>query len=398
MPPPMTSRSVAGRPVKTAIVVLLYVGTVALFVESIIPFHRRNTGFTSLIAFGDTFQRDALPALAAVPHVTQRNSPGYDGQFYAQLALEPLFRNRDLDRALDNPPYRAQRILFSWTAYVFGLGRPAWIIQAYAVQNIVVWGLLAVLLLRWLPPTSPRHFAAWFACMFSAGLMDSVRMALLEGPSMLVLLLAVLATEMKRPWLSASLLALGGLARETNLTGAPILVGRFPSSIREVGRLVGMLLLTIAPLLIWSLYVRSVYGSAHYAGTSNLDLPFVGLVADWKSAVAGVATLGWSSLHRFQLMMLVSVTVQALFVVTQWDCRNAWWRLGAAYAVLMTVLGGAVWAGYPGAAVRILLPMTFAFNILLVRNRWFWPLVLLGNISVLYGIQKIEVPWISRLI
>jgi len=204
--------------------------------------------------------------------------------------------------------------------------------------------------------------------------------------------------ELKRPWLSASLLALGGLARETNLTGAPILVNRFPSTIREVVRLVGMLLLTMTPLLIWSLYVRSVYGPAHYAGTNNLDVPFVSLVADWKSAVAGVATLGWSSLYRFRLMMLVSITVQALFLFAQWDWRNAWWRLGAAHAVLMTVLGAAVWEGYPGSAVRVLLPMTFAFNILLVRSRWFWPLVLLGNISVLYGIHKIEAPWISRFI
>jgi len=204
--------------------------------------------------------------------------------------------------------------------------------------------------------------------------------------------------EPKRPWLSASLLALGGLARETNLTGAPILVNRFPSTIREVVRLVGMLLLTITPLPIWSLYVRSVYGPAHYVGTNNLDVPFVSLVADWKSAVAGVATLGWSSLYRFRLMMLVSITVQALFLVARWDWRNAWWRLGAAYAVLMTVLGAAVWEGYPGSAVRVLLPMTFAFNILLVRSRWFWPLVLRGNISVLYGIHKIEAPWISRFI
>ena len=87
-------------------------------------------------------------------------SPGYDGQFYAQLAVEPLLRNRRLDKALDTPPYRARRILFSWTAYVLGLGRPRWILKAYALQNIIAWLLLAWLLLRWFPPSAPRNAVA----------------------------------------------------------------------------------------------------------------------------------------------------------------------------------------------------------------------------------------------
>ena len=209
---------------------------------------------------------DALPALAAVPHVTQRNSAGYDGQFYAQLALYAAPKTAiSRQRALDNPPYRAQRILFSWTAYVFGLGRPAWVVQVYAVQNIVVWGLLAILLLRWLPPTQLAYFAAWFACMFSAGrwILSAWRVRP-KYPACSFCCWPFSLMEMKRPWLSASLLALGGLARETNLTGAPILVNRFPSDdsrSRQTG--LGCSLLTIAPLLIWSLYVRSVYGPAH---------------------------------------------------------------------------------------------------------------------------------------
>ena len=68
-----------------------------------------------------------FPTLAAVPHATVPPGFTYDGQFYAQLALDPLLRNPAIDRALDQPPYRARRILFSWTAWLAGFGRPWWV-------------------------------------------------------------------------------------------------------------------------------------------------------------------------------------------------------------------------------------------------------------------------------
>ena len=40
--------------------------------------------------------------------------------------------------------------------------------------------------------------------------------------------------------------------------------------------------------------------------------------------------------------------------------------------------------------VGVLLPMTFAFNIILPRNRWFWPLFVLGNLTVLHSLEVIQ--------
>ena len=86
---------------------------------------------------------------------------------------------------MDLAPFRARRILFSWTAYALGLGRPAWILEAYALQNVVAWLMLALLLTRWLPPAAPvAALALWIACLFSHGLLWSVRFALLDGPSL----------------------------------------------------------------------------------------------------------------------------------------------------------------------------------------------------------------------
>jgi hypothetical protein len=63
----------------------------------------------------------------------------------------------------------------------------------------------------------------------------------------------------------------------------------------------------------------------------------------------------------------------------------------------MLVLGDAVWEGHPAAVGRILLPMTVAFNVLLPRVRWalFLPLLVLGNASVVVGLDAMKVPWLS---
>ena len=62
----------------------------------------------------------------------------------------------------------------------------------------------------------------------------------------------------------------------------------------------------------------------------------------------------------------------------------------------MVLLGPAVWGDYPGAAVRVVLPMTIAFNLLLPRTRLFWPLAILGNLSVWHGLEALGVPVLSR--
>ena len=68
------------------------------------------------------------------------------------------------------------------------------------------------------------------------------------------------------------------------------------------------------------------------------------------------------------------------------------------YSLLMIVLGENVWAGYPGAATRVLLPMTFAFNVLLPRSAWFWPLFVLGNLTVLQGLETLRVPFLWQFL
>ena len=194
----------------------LYAAVIVLFLGSMWRLYDPDTGFTSLIAFGRQFEERRLPAVKALPHAVVENS-GYDGQFYAQLALDPLLRNPDLKFALDSIALRSRRILVPWTAFVFGLGRPNWILQVYAIQNVAFWLMLAWVLLRWLPPDSIRNWLAWCGCLLCVGSIMSVRLALTDLPGASIMALGLAAAETGRPYLAGGLLGLSGLARETNL-------------------------------------------------------------------------------------------------------------------------------------------------------------------------------------
>jgi len=104
----------------TRIVGIACVAIACMLVGSLLFSMRRyyhpGTGFTALIGF--PAGQDEAPAMADVPHYAYPGIGVYDGQFYAQRALDPLLRDPLTDRAMDLAPFRARRILFSWTAYL----------------------------------------------------------------------------------------------------------------------------------------------------------------------------------------------------------------------------------------------------------------------------------------
>ena len=361
---------------------LLYAAAVALFLTSVLADRRPDTGLTAFIQFGDKFDAQALPAVREVPHYVHQDSWGYDGQFYVQLAVDPWLRDPDLRQALDAPSYRARRILFSWTAYTLGLGRPSWVLQIYAWQNIVAWLLLAVVLLRWCPPGNARHFAVWVSCLFSTGMLASVRLALTDGPSMLLIACAVAAVERGRTGLATCVVALAGLGRETNLLAAVALPPPRDAQVGTQRRCVVTGLLMVLPLAAWMAYVRLTLGAAD-AGIETLAMPLRGYLQKWSVTVAELGRAGWWSDARFSVYALVGFTVQAGFLLVRWRLwpTSPWWRVGLAYAALMAVAGASVWDGHPGAITRVVVPLMVAFNVVILRERRFWPLLLLGNLG-----------------
>ncbi|HJR60838.1 MAG TPA: hypothetical protein VJ813_15620 [Vicinamibacterales bacterium] len=359
----------------------------ALFLLSIAQLYDPASGFTTLIGLCENGHAWETPALQATTHYDHPGTQCYDGSYYVQFALDPLVRDPAIDRAMDNPAYRARRILFSWTAYVAGLGRPAWIVQAYAAQNIVFWLVLAWVMTHWLRPVNARSFAVWFAVMFSPGLLASVRLSLLDGPSMLLLALAVAAAEGGRTWTSAAVLGVAGLGRETNLLGVVSLP--LPSGWKGWARLAGAGLVVILPLLVWQDYIWAIYrGTSAAAGTDHITPPLLAYARKWEASIQAIQQIGLWTYAGTTLLVVVALTAQAAYLTWNRAWREPWWRLAAAYAVLMFVVDFVVWEGHPGAVTRVVLPLTFGFNALLSRYpRGFWGWYAVGNLQLAAGVS-----------
>jgi hypothetical protein len=374
----MTSRAAPGwRWIWPAVAI----GLVILLLTSVARLYHPPYGFTEMIGFAAPGTGE-LPALRRLPHYLHPPSGSYDGQFYAQLALEPLLRDPAIDGALDQAPYRARRILFSWTAWALGLGRPEWILYAYALQNVLFWLILAALMTRWLPPTTMRGLLLWTACLFSHGLLTSVRSALLDGPSMCLIALAIVASERGRLFTAAAIVGISSLGRETNalaIVGLPKPDGR-----RRWLKLAAALVLSAIPLLLWQDYLRSIYRSTSDAGYSHLVTPLLVYVHVLRDTAARVLR-GDGLLLTLKLGVVICLAVQAAYLIHRRRYESPWWRIAVPYAVLLFTVHSVVWDGYPGAVTRVTLPLAFGFNVLLTRETgWqFWPWFILGNLHLL---------------
>jgi hypothetical protein len=365
---------------------------IGAFLWAVAQFYLPGKGFTFFVTFGDKMQERYLPELRAINYYSLENGYGYDAQYYAQLAMRPRLSDPALAQALDSLPYRARRILLSWTAWLAGGGDPVRALHVFSFQNVVAWLLLAALLWRWFPPTDWGNFSRWGGVLCSAGLIWSVRGALLDGPSLLLIAAGVALAEAGRPWASALVLGVSGLAKETNLLAGAALAP-WPKEARRGWRgLVGRAGLLVLPLAAWLVCLWFWLGTLGDAGDRNFGLPLIAYLAKWRETLQLLRVDGWESYERFNVPVLVALLVQTLFFLLRPRWRETWWRVGAAYAVLMVFLGAAVWEGYPSAAVRVLLPMQLAFNIAVPRGRRWWLVLLLGNLTLLSSSDLLKPP------
>jgi hypothetical protein len=375
-----------GSPIRVA-----YVAAVALFLLCVAEFHNRHTGFSSLISIGDLLSSTKVTALRESPHHVYESSPGYDGAYYVQLALHPTLDNPELLKAIDNLPYRAKRILFCWAAWALGLGQPAWIIQAHALLNVLCWLGLAGVLLRWFPPTNIQNLLRWSAILFSHGVCMSVRHSLVDGPSLLLVALGLRWLEDGRRGAGATTLALAGLGKETSLLATAGLDFDWRSP-RTWGRTALAVALVALPLAAWMTYVRLKFGPAEDPGLGNFTYPLAGYWARVTQAWREAFGPERAGIYDATLVTVLALAVQALFFALRWRPAERWWRLGAAFALMMAFLATPVWEGYPGASTRVLLPMTLAFNVLVPRTGRWLPVLIAGNLTVAASVFEFSPP------
>ena len=351
---------------------------VALFLTLVAQFWHPVYGLTALIQLDAPNDDLKISTFRANPVYVHRDTGGYDGLYYAQIAYDPTLRSTELPRAMDNFSYRARRILPSAVAWVFSAGQPAAIVHVYSFLNVVTWLFVAALLWRLLGVTDVRGWLAWAGVLFSAGALSSVRLALTDLPMLALLSLAVIAAERARPRTAIAWLASAALARETALLGASDLIPRPWISVKNARTCA----FVVAPLFGWLAYIRWRLGPAD-SGWANFTLPLAGYAEKIATTIVDLYYLDDALLAWTTFLAVVGLTVQAVFIVSRWcQFNDAWWRIGAAYTALMAMIGTAVWEGYPGACTRVLLPLSLAFNLLAHRTRAAFAWLILGNLGV----------------
>jgi hypothetical protein len=361
--------------------IVLVAGVVGLVARFWDPYY----GFTSLIR-ADPVTESLLPAsLRDAPIFIHGEAGRYDGAYYAQIATSPLLQDPALAGAVDDLGYRARRILLGAIAWVAGGGDPVAVVHAYAWLNPLLWLVLVGLAWRLFPSGDGRATLAWVGLLLAGGTLASVRLALTDLAA-LVLLAAVLPlAERGRSLAAAGLLGLAGLARETALLAV---MAHCPGRGEKLQRWVRwgtLAAVAVLPLACWLVYLWRVAGASS-AGSSNFALPLAGWLGRAQELWAATGVEANHGLLAGGWLDYIALTVQLIYVLTHPQKESPWWKLGLAYALLGLCLGHAVWEGLPGAASRLLLPLTLAFNVLASRRRAAWWWLIVGNLSVVSGV------------
>ncbi|HEX2101444.1 MAG TPA: hypothetical protein VHF69_12305 [Candidatus Synoicihabitans sp.] len=369
---------------------LLKAAVVIFFVAGVARYADSTTGLSSLLRFGEAFAERRLPALADVPLATARGD-GYDGQFYAQLAVNPDVRDPAVQHALDNPPYRARRILLPWLAHVAGFGSAHRAVQAYAAMNLVAWTALGWLLHRRTAAQGVRGALVWCAAMLASGTLESVRLGLVDLPATVLWLVAALFwpdPRRQRAFTAGAWLAAAALSRET-FAAAITMFGAARNAAEPRWRQRSLAaLLALAPLGGWLIYVHLQVPRGDAGAVGNFDWPGVAIARHLYHCTSELAGDDARWRHVFGPLAIVALVYQS-YVVLRASVREATpMLLGAApFAILLWLLGDKVWEGYT-AVTRNCLPLTLAYLLWLPRDRHFWWRWIVANLALPHALLQ----------
>jgi hypothetical protein len=341
-----------------------------------------EAGFTSLICFGSEFLKRAPSAVKSVAPPT-KTPWGYDGEFYAMLATDPLLLSPELKPALDIPSYRARRIAVPALAWCAGLGKPAWILQCYAVANLIFWYLLLFGRDYFLKPTALRDYLCIGACCLTSGVLFSIQRALLDLPAAtFAFYSAALSGE-----LAVAALAVAILSKDSYLMGLGVALRSSDETKGSPRRWVWGLVIPLVPFVVWCGYIYWKWGGGP-GGAQNFTWPLVGYTSAFLR--------GWAAYHQrhmlfpfTEMMAPVSLVIQIVYLLfVARSYRSPYWRIGAGFAIASLFLNSEVF-GEQMSFCRDTIMVTLAFNIGLMQNkpRWFLAWFLAGNIGLTAGLM-----------
>ena len=354
----------------------------------LVPHFHWDTGLTSLIRMGERDKDKLPPELAGVPVYLVPHRGAFDGQYYAHMALHPPWMYHDLSDHYDFPAYRLRRVFLPTLAWVLGLGRPAWVIHLFSWFNLLAWCGLAWLLTAWLPLEDWTNFGRWAGCLLAAGVLESLRGALCDLPSLLLLLVGVRLWE-RQPRSGALAWTASILSRDTMALSVLGLLWPAPPDRRGFVRLAVVGGSVVGPAALWALYVAHYFPTNVMGVSGNLRWPFHGtveVVGDaWEHLRRGVEDNGR---YTFRLVSLAALGLQAWVILANWRQGPRWLRVALPSLLFFPFLGEPVLGG-PWGLWRGMLPVTISFCFLVPPGRWFAPLLLAGSLPSLLAMFRL---------
>jgi hypothetical protein len=358
-------------------------------------------GITKFLRVGQEFEDRGTAVFRATPKFIDpypAHRWGFDGQLYAEMALHPLLREPQLDVALDDPPYRGQRILLSWLAWVLGLGRPFWVINAFAALNLIFWLGFASLTARLFRPLGWSGLAGYAAILLTCGVIESMQASLTDLPSFTLILGAIMLGGTA----GAGVLALAALVRSTSLIGFVGLVELTPPWRGALRKNFVRGLIAVVPLALWVLYVLWRFRGRQVGfDGGNLTLPFRGMMEKLGefSVTAVHGPIRWhrlffeiyKSYDLHAVLTIIAVLAQSVYLALHRNWRDPLWRWGAVTVVYFSCISFLSWESH-FTITRHALPMTLLFNLgLAARPTKAWLIwFLLGNCFVPFGIRYFD--------
>jgi hypothetical protein len=197
---------------------------------------------------------------------------GYDGQFYYQLARDPL----GAYAFMDNAPYRYQRILYPLVVRLLSLGQPALIPYMLLLVNLLSVVLSVEIVSRLLV----KHgLSPWFALALGLyfGQAAATMFDTAEPFTILLVCVGVWLLEEKHLTWAALLMGLASLSRETAVL-FPVgyaLYFLIRMQWRDFARFI---VLGILPLFVWLIILKIIFGKTGLSFAPPFErTPFAGM-------------------------------------------------------------------------------------------------------------------------
>jgi len=305
-----------------------------------------NFDFSSYVEAGDYF---CDPARAPQSLTVIPNSPGFDGQFYYRLSLNPFTSQAtEFGITIDNPPYRHQRILYPLLTWILSLGNANFVPVMLVLINYIA--LCAMGYIGGSYAQMLKQHALWgvflplcpsFLFTLSRDLVEILEVSLLSGSLLLI--------RRGKPVSATLLLSLAVLTRETALlvAGAALIVYVFQrwKSKDAVTIKWHYFVVPMAIFFFWQALLFYKWGMfplhASGAGAGTLGIPFLGPTG-FLSSLATLET-PFQRRNFVGLVFLIVFTFGVLYHLHSTAASKLEIVSWILYATLAVSLSRAVW-------------------------------------------------------